>query len=347
MLKKILLLSVVSVMTSHVVFSSEFAAADRGRELAVTPQERTQIINELLRADAAKNKEKVIEILNEQKEVLLSEINLLLDFVCYYGLLDYLRSIIITEINEDQINLCARSAAEGGHVDVLDFVLAEAQRRGIKIITRSIYEKATRKGHLHILWHLARRPHGLSAPTQADVSSAFGWAAAYNHKHILMYLLNPSNGLPLPDQVAVNWAFGVSAMHDRSTMMYLLNESDKIGLPNESGTNEAFTHALMYARFESLRYILGRPKNIPLPNQEKINNYYKQIVENKFYVYYTNEIDERMNPEDRAEAISILRPHVSPELVRQFEPDFIPPQKKKKSILGGALWGSNQPVAVR
>jgi hypothetical protein len=308
-------------------------------------QERTQIINELLRADAAKNKARVIEILNEQKEVLLSEINLLLDFVCYYGLLDYLKSIIITELNEDQINLCARSAAEGGHVDVLDFVLAEAQRRGIKIITRSIYEKATRKGHLHILWHLARRPHGLSAPTQVDIKDAFFNACDKNHKHILMYLLNPINNLPLPSGFDFDYVFGVAAQHDRSTIMYLLNESDKIGLPTQIGANQAVYFALRYRSFNTLRYILKQPKGIPLPGQDTIDDSYKEIIKNKFWIHnvYNPSIDVFMNPEDRAEAISILRPYVSPEVVRQYEPDFIPPQQKKKFILAGLQWDSKQP----
>ncbi len=194
------------------------------------------------------------------------------------------------------------------------------------------------EGHLHVIQYLVRRPHGLPAPTQRDINDAFYWAAADNYKHIMMYLLNPSNGLPLPNQDAANDAFAAAAMHDRSTIMYLLNESDKIGLPNELGINTAFVEALSHARLDNLRYILGRPKGIPLPKQSLINDCYKGIVDNS---------DRVLPPEDRAEAISILRPYVSPEVVRQYEPDFIPPQKKKKSFLGNALWGSNQPVAVR
>ncbi len=75
MLKKILLLSVVSVMTSHVVFSSEFATVDRATELAARLHQRSvqdQILSDLLKeledTYRAKNKEKLIELLNEKKK---------------------------------------------------------------------------------------------------------------------------------------------------------------------------------------------------------------------------------------------------------------------------------------
>ena len=41
-------------------------------------------------------------------------VNLFVRTTSYCGLLDYLKSIITTEPSEDQINICAISAAKGG-----------------------------------------------------------------------------------------------------------------------------------------------------------------------------------------------------------------------------------------